>query len=115
MRAGAFFPQMPELWLSLPPFLWSLFVRQRKLTPIPSLQEAEPIRVDAGLPAPCPGPCPPCSLCTQTLWFISVMDTVVSTKECESPGLAGVSQPQRGEGSGIQEAAQAQEGCMYVV
>lgn len=89
---------MCELWITLPPFLWSLSVCQKKLTPVPALQEAEPIKVDAGISAPCPGLSPLFSVHTQILWFISVMGTVVGTKERERALALKVSQPQ-GEGT----------------
>lgn len=60
------FPQLPELWLVLPPFLWSFLVCQRELTPTPALQEAEPIKAFAGLLAPRPGPSPLCSVSTHS-------------------------------------------------
>lgn len=96
-------PQMPELWISLPPFLWNLFVDQRKLTPIPAPKEAEPIKVDAILPAPCPGPSPPTMHSDPLVYWC--IGTMTSTREHERALALQVSQPLRGEDSGTQDVA----------
>lgn len=96
-------PQMPELWISLPPFLWNLFVHQRKLTPFSALKEADPIKVDANLPAPCPGPSP-LTMHSDPLVYRCI-GTMMSTREHETALALQVSQPLRGEDSGTQDVA----------